>query len=224
LLESSAVALGLNGAELATIVSADLIVVLATGIMNFFLFRHLTGNDSRFPKADLQLYYGLYDVNPHVKTLQIRVSNEDGEDAARDCSALALFRDMEQRDIVDDPNVTTVYNSRNFKSTLRIPLLWSNDRDRCTIVSGDDGYDNPLNVLRVVQAEGSVPAHFEIPCASMRGSRTAVCLNLKHYYGIVRIHPVSGKFKQFPFVIAHDAEGWYFECGRYDDLMWRFLT
>lgn len=58
-LQSLALTFGLNGKDLATIATADLIVVIATAIMNFLIFRHLTGADSRTPAAKLRVYYGL---------------------------------------------------------------------------------------------------------------------------------------------------------------------
>lgn len=225
-LDSFAIAFGLNGRDLATIATADLIVVIATAIANFLVFRNLTSGGSRFPRAKLSAFFGLWVVKPSKTIFHLRISNEEGEDTAPKCRALAIFNDIERRDVIDDPNTKTIYNPTNFRHTLRIPLPWSNGEPKRTLVSGDDGFDNPLVVLRLVRANGSIPAHFEIPCTGVRsGVKTAICLNLKHYYGIIRIHPETGKFKQFRFSIKRSAErGWFFSCGLFDEPIRRFLS
>jgi hypothetical protein len=221
LLESFALSFGLNGPELATIVSADLIVVIMTGILNFLIWKRIVSSDSQSQHANLRIFFGSRADTTDGAKYTLRVSNADGEDAATECRAVAIFRDIEARDIVDHPKANATYDRTNFKSELRIQLPWVDIRPTWTLLSGDEGYDAPLQVMRVVQAKDSVPAHFEILCTStFRGvpsSGTAVCLNLKHYYGKIKIHPQRGKFKEFPFTIKPNSnKEWFFECGTRD--------
>jgi hypothetical protein len=230
LLEASAILFGLNAKDFATYVSADLIVVALTGILGYFIVRRLIGDDSRQARANLMVYSGFYEENSNGRTFKIRVSNLEGEDAAEECRAVARFWDIDKRDIIDHPNKRTVYRSTNFKPTLRIPLIWESGERRWTIESGEEGLDNRLNVLRIVNADKSVPAHFEIPTHFSRtelpvGSILAdyskdsyVCLRIKHYYGKLKFLPRKGKRKEFRFQITNDEGGWYFDCGEYDEL------
>jgi hypothetical protein len=211
-MEGLAVSLGLNPNELVTIVSADLIVVIATGIMNLSLLRALK-KEPEFPQADLRLYHDLKPLKESNATyFGLRVSNYRGKDAAPECRALAIFTDIEKRDIIDDSNQpTTRFISGNFTPTLRIPLGWRGSGDRHTLVSGDDGHDYPLEVFRLVPNVGSIMSHFEV--LGDAGKDNVVCLNLKHYYGTIRILPSKGEFREFDFAITRDFRGnWVFDC------------
>jgi len=210
-LTNVAAAIGLSPPEdLAIFVIAEIltavIVFSATGIMSMIFVREVRREKTATPSADIRILgQQAQQTEKGITCYTVKISNELGDDAAISCKARIVFRRIGRRDIVDVPNLKTLFNSKNFTSTMSFDLPWDNGKKTLTIRSGEEP---PLEVLRLVPASRGVPAHFEVPSSN---GTVGVCLNAVHYYGKVRITPLHGKFTEKRFTVTRDLRHqWFF--------------